>query len=443
MHKVNIITAIMHILRIEDRHCGGSTRKKGCRSNEKGEEMQFFRRDNPHLQSVVKRAVALAVMIVITVSSVITVTAATCNASVDYNGKKKSVQLLSDSTEDILKTAGIELKPADLVIRSEAQSGGDVNLVVKSGYGVTVLADGKTTAVGVHYGDTVGEALSKAKVTPAANDLIEPAGSTPVSDGMKISVKRKFDITVTADGKSSSVLAPEGSVEQALQYAGVSVGGEDVVTPVKNTAVAQGMKISVARVAYKDVTTTQALAYSNTTVKDASLYQGVKKVKTTGKNGTQSVVTRQKLVDGKLASSATVSTTVTAKPVDQVTLVGTKKRPAGVATISGDGTLIDHEGNTVSYRQRITGRCTAYSGGGHTSTGRAASFGLVAVNPNIIPYGSKLYICSTDGRTVYGYATAADTGTGVMTGRILADLYYPTNSQCKNFGVRNMSIYVL
>jgi Uncharacterized protein conserved in bacteria len=405
--------------------------------------MQFFRRDNPHLQSVVKRAVALAVMIVLTVSSVITVTAATCNANVDYNGEKKSVQLLSDSTEDILKTAGIKVKPADLVIRSEAQSGGNVNLVVKSGYGITVLADGRTTPVNVHYGDTVADALGKAKITPAANDLVEPSNSTPVSDGMKVSVKRRFDITVTADGKNNSVLVPEGNVEQALKYANVSLDNEDLVSPAKDAAVAQGMKISVARVDYKDVTTTQALAYSNTTVKDASLYQGVKKVKTTGKSGTQSVVTRQKLVDGKVSSSATVSTTVTQKPVDQITLVGTKKRPAGVATISSDGTLVDHEGNTVSYRQRITGRCTAYSGGGHTSTGRAASFGLVAVNPNIIPYGSKLYIASPDGRTVYGYAIAADTGTGVMTGRILADLYYPTNSQCKNFGVRNMNIYVL
>lgn len=443
MHSANIITAIMHILKTEGRQCGERIRKTDCRHKEKGDEMQFFKGNNPYMQSVIKRSVALAVMIVITVSSVITVAASTCNAVIDYNGEKKSVQLLSNSTEDILKTAGINVKSVDLVTRSQAESGGDVLLMVKSGYNVTVSADGFKKSVTVHFGDTVADALSKAGVTPGTNDLVEPPESTKVSDGMQISVKRKFDITIIADGQSKAALVPEGTVEDALAFAGVSLGAEDTVTPAKSAAVAQGSKITIARVTYNDVTTTKPIAYTNSNVNDDTLYQGVKKVKTAGKNGTQSIVTRQKLVDSKVVSSSVTSTTVTVQPVTQVTLVGTKKRPPAVASISGDGTLVDHLGNTVSYSRRITGRCTAYSGGGHTSTGRAASFGLVAVNPSIIPYGTRLYICSPDGRTVYGYATAADTGTGVMTGRILADLYYSSNAQCRDFGVRNMSIYIL
>ncbi|MBE6830171.1 MAG: hypothetical protein E7519_08180, partial [Ruminococcaceae bacterium] len=69
--------------------------------------------------------------------------------------------------------------------------------------------------------------------------------------------------------------------------------------------------------------------------------------------------------------------------------------------------------------------------------------GLVAVNPKIIPYGSRLYICSPDGKVVYGYAIAADTGGGVMDGRIVADLYFNTVGQCRQFGNRKMNIYVL
>jgi 3D (Asp-Asp-Asp) domain-containing protein len=148
-------------------------------------------------------------------------------------------------------------------------------------------------------------------------------------------------------------------------------------------------------------------------------------------------------VDGKVAGSEIVSTTPVEQPVDQVTLVGTKKKPSAYAIVDTSGTVTDQDGNPVNFKRKISGKCTAYTGGGTTSTGRAAAVGLVAVNPNVIPYGTRLYICSPDGRTVYGYAIAADTGGFAKQGRIIADLYYNTSSQCSSFGVRNMNIYVL
>lgn len=406
--------------------------------------MQFFKRKNPYLKSLIKRATALTVMILITVGSVVSVAAVTCNANINYNGVKKSVQLFSSNTQDILETAGVQVSAKDLVVRNESQvSGGEVNIVVKSAYEVKISADNKLTPVTVHYDDTVAQALAESGVTPGANDIVVPSLDTKVFDKMLIEVKRKFNVTIDADGQTQTAVVPEGSVEEALSHAGLSVGSEDIVTPAPTAAVSEGMKISVARVTYQEVTATQSIAYTNTNVNDNTLYKGTKKIQTAGQNGSQSVVTRQKLIDSALTSSEVVSTTVVVKPVNQVTTVGTKKKPSAIASISADGTLTDQSGNTVNYSKCITGRCTAYTGGGRTSTGRAASVGLVAVNPSIIPYGSKLYICSPDGRTVYGYAIAADTGGGVMNGRIVADLYYATNSQCKSFGVRNMKIFVL
>ena len=405
--------------------------------------MQFVSKNAPHMQSFIKRVVALGVTVVVTAGSVVTVAAATCNADIEYDGDKMSVQLLSNSTQDILHTANIKVDANDLVERTEGESGGDVKLVVKSGYSAIVTADGKRTAVVVHYGDTVADALDKAAVTPGENDLVNPGENTQATENMNISVKRMYDVTVLADGKSNTVQATQGSVAEALESAGVTVGGEDVVSPSKDATVTQGMKISVSRVTYDQVTATEPVAYTETTEKDSSLYQGEKEIKTAGVNGVRTVVSRQKLVDGKTDSSEVVSNTVTTQPVNQVTRVGTKKKPAAVAKIGADGTVVDHNGKTISYKKVISGRCTAYSGGGYTATGRSAAVGLVAVNPNLIPYGTKLYIASADGRTVYGYATAADTGSAAMTGRILADLYYASDSQCVNFGVRKMNIYVL
>jgi len=67
----------------------------------------------------------------------------------------------------------------------------------------------------------------------------------------------------------------------------------------------------------------------------------------------------------------------------------------------------------------------------------------VAVNPKQIPYGTKLYIVSHDGKYVYGYAIAADTGGFAKKGRITTDLFFHTSRECYNFGVRSVRIYVL
>ena len=201
--------------------------------------------------------------------------------------------------------------------------------------------------------------------------------------------------------------------------------------------------VTVSRVTYEETQETEAVAYSTKEEKTDSLYEGETKVKTEGVEGERTIVYRNKMVNGKVVETEEISNEVTTEPVDKVVLVGTKKKPSGYASISSDGTLIDHNGNRVSYKKAFTGRCTAYTGGGWTATGRPAQYGNIAVNPDVIPYGSKLYICSPDGSVVYGYAIAADTGGFASKGYIMADLYFDTYEECANFGVRNMTIYVL
>jgi uncharacterized protein YabE (DUF348 family)/3D (Asp-Asp-Asp) domain-containing protein len=408
--------------------------------------MQLFSVKKVYSNSTLKRVVALAIMIIITVSSVVTVAASTYNACIDHDGKLTTVQLLfSGKTDDILASAGIVVGTKDIVERSAQRSpSGEIQISVKSAYEVNVAYDHKVRTVTAHYGDTVAQTVKKAGISVRDNDVVTPSMDTKLSaETNDIQIGRKFHVNITADGQTAAALVPEGSVENALLQAGVTLGSEDTVSIDKKSPIAEGMKISVARITYQEVTATQAIPFKNTTKDCDTLYRGNKQVQTAGKNGSQTVVTRQKLVDGKVAGSEIVSTTPVEQPVDQVTLVGTKKKPSAYAIVDTSGTVTDQDGNPVNFKRKISGKCTAYTGGGTTSTGRAAAVGLVAVNPNVIPYGTRLYICSPDGRTVYGYAIAADTGGFAKQGRIIADLYYNTSSQCSSFGVRNMNIYVL
>lgn len=84
----------------------------------------------------------LLVMVVITVSSVITVMAATRDVNLTYNGETYTLQTTSGGTQDILNQAKaqypeIEVGPMDDISRSEDETA--INLTVKSAYDATVF----------------------------------------------------------------------------------------------------------------------------------------------------------------------------------------------------------------------------------------------------------------------------------------------------------------
>ena len=86
--------------------------------------------------------------------------------------------------------------------------------------------------------------------------------------------------------------------------------------------------------------------------------------------------------------------------------------------------------------ETITFEATAYTWTGYrTATGTWPSRGTVAVDPEVIPLGTKLYI---EG---YGEAVAEDTG-GLVKGNII-DLYFPTESECWEFGRRQVEVRIL
>jgi 3D (Asp-Asp-Asp) domain-containing protein len=80
----------------------------------------------------------------------------------------------------------------------------------------------------------------------------------------------------------------------------------------------------------------------------------------------------------------------------------------------------------------ITVSATGYSLAGRTATGMPVGWGVVAVDPGLIPLGTKLTIPG------YGDAVAADTGSGVRGGAI--DLWFPTLAQARAWGRRTVSV---
>ena len=97
--------------------------------------------------------------------------------------------------------------------------------------------------------------------------------------------------------------------------------------------------------------------------------------------------------------------------------------------------------NATAYDASSCGKAPSHPAYGITATGRRAGYGIVAVDPSIIPLGTKLYIESADGSYVYGTAIAADTGGAIKGNRI--DLCYNTRAEAIQFGRRQMKVYIL
>ncbi len=311
---------------------------------------------------------------------------------------------------------------------------------VISAKNVTVKGSKSTVSVAIAKG-TVGDAVKRSGISLAKDETCVPSADTEIKDNMVIRIIKASKVDVTADGKTKTVYLANTNIIDALNAAGYRVDSNDIISVSKDMNASQVSSVTIKRVDYKTTTVKEKVAYKSVTENSERLPLGESKISVKGENGEQLVTKEIKYIDGKRSSEKTVDTKVIKKPVNEVKLVGIK----GSATGGGAGTFTDMNGNKVSYKRVLTGSGTAYTApaGAGTATGVPAYHGGVAVNPNVIPYGSKLYIVSTDGSFVYGYATAVDTGGALMSGSAIVDCFYNTYGECVNFGRRNVNVYVL
>lgn len=260
-----------------------------------------------------------------------------------------------------------------------------------------------------------------------------------------INIMRAFPVTVSADKKTKTVLLAKGSVSDALKKADVQLGQNDMINLPVTSRVATGTHIQIQRVSYQTVVQNQIITCNVQTQETSLLEKGTAQVMQSGQNGTYTIKTRLRYVDGAVDSQQVVSREVTKQPVPAKVMVGTAMKTP-VSKIEPAGFVLTSTGIPERYSRCYEGLATAYcaqNGGPQVASGGSVGIGKVAVDPNIFPYGTKLYIVASDGSVVYGYAVSADTGGFVKNKNILVDLYFNTVQQCEDFGVRGIKIYVL
>ncbi len=258
-----------------------------------------------------------------------------------------------------------------------------------------------------------------------------------------LTVRRAYRVPVTADGGTTDALINGGTVGECLELAGVNLDENDYTVPSIKAPVKSGDRIRVYRVEYMDNQYEEDVPYETNYKYSSLLYKNKWRNYTLqdGKNGKNLVTYRERYVDGELELALISKVEVIEKPVERVVLaygkepVSPLEGPPGV-TVSG--------GVPTGYSRLIPSvRATGYTASrGRGASGLGLYCGTVAVNPAVIPYGTKMYISSTDGQFIYGWAIATDTGGSLLNGSVGVDLFYDTYTESLLNGVITVNIYV-
>lgn len=237
-------------------------------------------------------------------------------------------------------------------------------------------------------------------------------------------------VKIEVDGAQRQVRTAQTTVGATLEEAGIKVSAKDLVSPSENTRPTEGMRIEVLRIREAVESETQPIAFDTVKTFTKSLRPGQVSETKAGVRGEKLIHYRVRYENDRPVSRSLVSAVVVRKPVSRVVSIGSR----------------GHYTSRGAFRTRkvLSMAATAYDPGprscgryatGRTSCGLRAGYGVVAVDPRVIPLGSKLYI---EG---YGYAVAGDRGRAIKGAKI--DLGFNTYQEAMRFGRKRVLVHIL
>lgn len=306
-----------------------------------------------------------------------------------------------------------------------------------------VVSDTHGGSVRILTASTDVEDLLEQSDTPALGEHDQVVWSQ-IADGELMQVLRAYTVEVTADGQTQQVITTGATAAQLLDQLGITYDENDRLTPAADEVVTEGNNLTLQRVEYVDYTEDVVVPSEQQEIPTSLLYRSQDEtlVVQEGTDGLDTVTWRDVYIDGQWAEKQELERVTQVGMVPTILKVYGEQVPVsqfvGPEVVDG----VPSEGVTETYTsQRSTGYSASATAKG--ASGRRLTYGTVAVDPSVIPYGTLLYITSDDGRFVYGYAYAADTGTAMMTGHAFIDLYYETYDESVENAVIPVTVYVI
>jgi len=231
-------------------------------------------------------------------------------------------------------------------------------------------------------------------------------------------------VVINLDGVPRMVSTDAKTVGALLNNISNTIDTDYILNDMSETdAVTDMMTICLTSVTEKVIATTQALPFETEERTNTEMQHGETRVVQEGQSGMAVAIQKELYHGSTLVSTVFVEQKIISSPVNEIIEVGVGGVIAGMKYID-------------SYQMRVTAY-TPYDEGctGITATGIRADYGIVAVDPKVIPLGSKVYVPG------YGVALAADTGGAIKGNRL--DVCYLSTTEAFSWGVQHVTVYVL
>lgn len=309
-----------------------------------------------------------------------------------------------------------------------------------------VITDGDRVLVYTSSATDPAAVLDEAGLALGADDTYTTQPGLGVSE---ITVRRRQEVVVKNGSETLEVHSMGETVAELLGRLKIELDQNTTVSVPLDSFTSDGMTIVLSRVLRTTESYSTSVPHGKSYCYDSSIPAGTEKVLTEGVDGQMLCTAHVVYVDGVETQRTLLSSTVTRQPVDELIAVGT----GGMSTtpgyvndrpIIGDGYIITGTGELLTFTDMIECTGTGYSRNGllrYTYSGTIVEIGSVAVDPDVIPLGTRMFIMSKDGEYIYGVATAEDIGAGVEGAWV--DLYFATSDECWVFGKRPCYVYIL
>lgn len=308
-----------------------------------------------------------------------------------------------------------------------------------------VITDGDQVRVYTSYASDPQQILNEAGFRLDEDDYF----TIQVTDGTsEITVQRAHTVNVNYCGESLQVAGYSETVEMLLNRVGIPTSGDYTYSVPLDALTYEGMELVVDNVVNSQQAYTLAIPYESVYIEDPTLPAGYEKVLVAGEAGQKLCSAEVVYVNTQEQSRKVVKETVLQEPVNRVVAVGTGEALGKdrVEPLIGDGIIVLPTGEVLTYNRVDQYVATAYTKTDegcdeYTATGSRVHVGVVAVDTTLIPYGTRMFIVTNDGAYIYGVGTAEDCGSSIKGKRL--DLYFETDPECWEFGIRDCTVYFL
>ncbi|MBZ9686374.1 G5 domain-containing protein [Clostridium estertheticum] len=286
----------------------------------------------------------------------------------------------------------------------------------------TVVVDGKQIEP-ITFQKTYNSTLASAEINADENDNID---KSLIASNDVITV----DLKVLVDNKELNIKSTEKNIALMLKAEKIALSATDKVSPSLVTELSSGMEVTVTRVKIATLKKSIPIPFKTVIKNDANTLKSQSKVSQVGKQGEKSVTSNVTYEDGKQVASNVIKETVIKAPQNKIIVQGTL--PNITFSRGGSEKIINVKATAYC---PIKGATNTYTASGKKAVRDPNGISTIATDPNVIPMGTKLYV---EG---YGYAIAADKGSGVK-GKFI-DLYFNTLKEALDFGVRYIKVQIL